>query len=384
MRFRRHLIGILAAAAILAPSLVSADATSAKWYDKLSVGGFAGADYQVWLNQPSAYGVQQVTNRVFDKIPNIMDYSGEMTFNYADKDSNTGAVVDLLYGGLGQVVTGGGTWPSIGQSYLSQAFGPLTVDLGKFTLPFGYETWNPTANANFSRSLTYSLEPLFQTGAKLDYAGPAGITANLWFDNGNSMDPYNNTGNDNSKGYGVALGYAGIKNLALNAKFYLNQQGLHVPSGYFDSNDMIDVNAAYTLSTLTFAAEYLYDTMVDGNPATGATLFSPKINAVALYATYVTPINNLSVSGRAEQVNAPDSKGLVTHTTGGNTVNLATQNLTMDSYTGTVKYVMGPVTDILEYRADASNGYDFASNGTPGASKTQIDQTVTIAATYGF
>lgn len=382
MGFNRHLIASLATAAILAPSLMHADTTAPKWYDKLSVGGYAGADYQVWLNQPSAYGNNTVPDRVFDKNPNIVDYSGEMTFTYANKDSNTGAVVDLLYGALGNQFNSWGTVPSIGQSYLSQSFGPLTVDLGKFSIPFGYETWNPTANANYSRSLTYSLEPLFETGAKLDYAGPAGITANVWFDNGGGMDPYNNTANDNGKGYGVALGYNGISNLALNAKFYRNQQGLNVGQ-YFDSHNMIDVNAAYTLSTLTLAAEYLYDTMEDGNPASGAILNSPKINAVAVYATYVTPINNLTVSGRAEQVNAPDNNG--PGTSGHNNVSLANvANLIVDSYTGTIKYAMGPVTDILEYRADTSNGPDFASNGNPGASKTQIDQTVTLAATYGF
>ncbi|HXB98537.1 MAG TPA: outer membrane beta-barrel protein, partial [bacterium] len=130
------------------------------------------------------------------------------------------------------------------------------------------------------------------------------------------------------------------------------------------SQDWIDVNAAYTLSdSLSFAAEYLYWTVINGNAGAA----SPKINSAALYATYVTPVKNLTVSGRVEQENAPEN---------------ALDSRVIDSYTFTAKYAMGPVTDILEYRADATNGYGnfTTSNGTP----TQIDQTLTVAATYGF
>jgi len=397
MDIRRHLIGGLLAGAVIAPAMVQADAPAPKWYDKLSVGGYVASDYEFWLNQPSAAPVNAtVPGRVFDSKANVFDYTGELTLAYADTASGTSSNVDLLYGALSNAInpTAGGLNDgiTIGQAYISQAFGPLTLDLGKFATPVGYETWNVTANANFSRSLTYSLEPFFQTGIKLDYAGPAGFTANLWLDNGNSVDVYNGGGVDNGKGWGVALGYSGIKNLALNAQFYSSNAGLYSSTGFnfngpwFDTNDFIDVNAAYTLNdSLSFAAEYLYDTMIDGGPSQsfgGVTYpFSPKVNAFALYATYVTPVKNLTVSGRAEQVDSPDARQFGGWTGTANGHNVGLPDLIIDSYTLPAKYAMGPVTDILEYRADAANGYDFL-NGDGTSSK--IDSTVTVAATYGF
>jgi len=382
MDIRRHLIGGLLAGAVLAPAMAQADAP--KWYDKLTLGGYAAGDYVLWLNQPGAFSNNAtIPNRVFDANPNVFSYNGELTLAYADTASGTSANVDVLYGTLNNVIFGWGPTLAIGQAYLSQSFGPLTLDLGKFATPVGYETWNLTANANYSRSLTYSLEPFFQTGAKVDYAGPGGFGANLWVDDGNSIDPTNNSQRSDGKGWGLALSYTGIKSLALNAQLYRDQEAFHSgsgPAGYFDTNDMIDVNAAYTLSdSFSFAAEYLYDTIVDGSTTTP---YSPKINALALYATYNTPVKNLSVSGRAEQVMNPD-RGATTNA--GHAPGLLTgTDYTMDSYTLTVKYAMGPVTDIVEYRADAANGYDFNTNGNNGLNPSQVDQTLTFAATYGF
>jgi len=392
MDIRRHLIGGLLAGAVIAPAMVQADAPAPKWYDKLTLGGYVASDYEFWINQPAASDNNTtVPFRAFDSKANAFDYAGELTLAYADTASGTSANVDLLYGALGAAInpingTAVGVAPTIGQAYISQAFGPLTLDLGKFATPVGYETWNITANANFSRSLTYTLEPFFQTGVKLDYAGPAGFGANLWVDSGNSVDPYTNGNNDDGNGWGLALSYSGIKNLALNGQFYHSTANLYFNGflgGYFDSNDMIDVNAAYTLNdSLSFAAEYLYSTMIDGqtrsHPFGSPYPQSPKVNSIALYATYNTPVKNLSVSGRVEQVNSPDAN--LGGTWAGN--NVGEPVLTMDSYTFTVKYGMGPVTDILEYRADAANDNTqfVTSNGTA----TQVDSTVTLAATYGF
>jgi len=395
MDIRRHLIGGLLAGAVLAPAVAQADAP--KWYDKLSLTGYAASDYEFWINQPAAVASAGATvpGRVFDAKANAFDYTGELSLGYADSGAGTAATVDLLFGTVGAVVNGvgltatAGITPTLGQVYISQSFGPLTLDLGKFATPVGYETWNPTANANWSRSMTYSLEPFFQTGVKLDYAGPMGISANVWLDNGNSIDPNSNANLDNGKGWGVALGYTGVKGLAVNAQFYSSDANLYSNTGFnfngpwFDTNDMIGVNAAYTLNdSLSFAAEYLYTTMLDGTPSNfGPPAYSPKAQAFALYTTYNTPVKNLTVSGRWEQVNSPDAYGFYPWLGTGNAHNVGLPDLTLDSYTATIKYAMGPVTDILEYRADAANSEDF-TNGD--GSTTKIDQTVTIAATYGF
>jgi len=387
MDIRRHLIGGLLAGAVIAPAMVQADAPAPKWYDKLTLGGYAAGDYVLWLNQPDAASkTTPIPARAFDSAPNAFDYTGELTLAYADTASSTSANIDLLYGNLGAAINGVGNTPSIGQAYLSQGWGPLTLDLGKFATPVGYESWNVTANANYSRSLTYTLEPFFSTGVKLDYAGPAGFGANLWLDDGNSVDVYNTGLADNGKGWGLALSYSGIKNLALNAQWYSSDANLYNGAGtWFDTNDMADFNAAYTLNdSLSFAFEYLYDTMIDGAPSADFPN-SPKIQSLAGYITYNTPVKNLSLDGRYEHMFSPDAHS--GGTVSGNTVGFPVgggaigSDLSDDSYTVTVKYAMGPVTDILEYRADATNGYNFV---TSGASKSQVDSTVTVAATYGF
>ena len=392
MSFSRHLIGSLAAAAILAPSLVKADAPAAKWYDKVSVSGYATSSYDLWLNQPAANSNFNGTipGRAFDQTPNAFVYGGEMIFAYQDAASKTGANVDILYGTLnlidGNTNYGNDNWNmvSIGQADVTQALGPITLTIGKFATPVGYESWNVTSDANFSRSIIYQQEPYYSIGAKVDYAAPAGITASLWLDNGNSTS----FTNSDAKNWGVALAYAGVKNLTVNAQWYEDLANSYKNSGggqgYFDTIDNIDVNVSYqVMDSLSLAGEYLYKTALDGSSDADRfnvfDKFSPKAQGYALYATYTTPVSNLSVAGRFESWFSPDQNS----STWGNT-SVGMSEYQVDSYTLTVKYVMGPLSHILEYRSDASNGYDFQTNSTNNNNLSQTDQTVTYAAVYGF
>jgi len=393
MDIRRHLIGGLLAGAVLAPAMGHADA---KWYDKVSLGGYAEGYYSLWLNQPgandwqansSAFGDQNsvIPYRVFDASPNSFAYNGELTVKYADDASKSGAFIDFIYGPKANTINSGqaaylNTWWGlsdgvgdaqtnfiIGQAYLNQSFGPVTMTLGKFGTPVGYETWNTTANANYSRGLLYSQEPFYRVGAKLDYAAPMGITASLWVDNGNS---YDNTYSE-TKNWGVELAYAGIKNLSLYGLYY-RDMGTATAGGPFSPTDIYDLNGSYTISdSLMVAAEYLHKELF---PYTTGTQTSSVSQGYALYATY--SVAGLSISPRFEQFFVPDGAG----TFGAST----TPTYEMSDYTLTLKYPMGPVSHILEYRADASNAAEFYTNGDGSAKGTQIDQTVTYAAVYGF
>jgi hypothetical protein len=415
MSFNRHLIGSLALAAIVAPSL--AGAADAKWYDKLSVGGHADAQYELWLNQPAANDNtdNSVSYRAFDNQPNKVVYGGEVTLGYKDDASKTGANIDLLYGYLGiinnlnQYNDNSANTLSIGQAYLTQGVGPVTLTVGKFATPVGYETWNSTANANYSRSIIYQQEPFYSTGIKLDYAAPYGIGAGVWFDNGNST---NYTNND-AKNWGIALSYTGVKDLAVNAQWYedftsaLNTNswtqyynsgtGNWISPSYFEPKQYLDVNIAYTLSPkFSFAIEYLYQTIIDNAGDWEAsnwgytTKNSPKNQGYALYATYNTPVDGLSVNGRFEQFFSPDAN--YNYTQYDNYSLGYSNNFEISSYTLTVKYAKGPLTHILEYRADASNEYEFQTKGQDagyGATAvntdfSQIDQTLTYAAVFSF
>jgi hypothetical protein len=405
MSFRRHLIGSLAAAAILAPAFVKADAPAAKWYDKVSVSGYAESDYSVWLNQPGAYGNTTVPLRVFDKVPNQFQYGGELILGYTDPSSKTGANIDLLLGDKNLVNSFGLSGNdneagiSIGQANLTQILGPVTFTIGKFATPIGYESWNTTANANYSRSILYSQEPFYSVGAKLDYAAPWGITGSLWTDNGNSI----NQTNSDAKNWGVALNYTGVKDLTLNAQWYedFSSEGFNTTlnnnTGYFEPVYSFDFNLAYTLNAkFNFGAEYLYQTFIDNAGAWEAANLgytqknSPKDQGYALYATYNTPVSNLSVNGRFEQWFQPDVNYNQTQYSADNgyyALGINQMNLfQLDDYTLTVKYVAGSLSHILEYRADAANGYIFQTKGNnvTASDHSQIDQTVTYAAVYSF
>jgi hypothetical protein len=467
MSFNRHLIGSLALAAIVAPSLASADAPAAKWYDKLSLTGNVDAYYQQSLNETASTdylsgqtGANTAGNlgntsniglRAFDNRANSFQYSADLNLTYSDDASKTGATVELVYGAKAAIINlgnaaiesafynNGNPYSSyftssnipgytVAQAFAKQGYGPLTLSIGKFATPVGYETWNSTANANYSRSVTYQQEPLFSTGAKLDYAAPAGIGASVWLDNGNSID-YSVS---DAKNWGVALSYSGIKNLSVNAQWYEDQTSAYslrngiesfgykqvywsgsnyfgyensqYSAGFFDTTHFIDLNVQYqVLASLQIAGEYLYKTVIDGSSAIDRAsygwqtdAYSPKMQSFALYATYNTPINNLSVSGRWEQVNSPDALSAGTTVSG---VTVGLPFLTLDTYTGTVKYVAGPLTHVLEYRADAANTAVFHTDGnyhaqnTPyysnnynwsSAALSQIQQTITYAAVYNF
>jgi len=184
-----------------------------------------------------------------------------------------------------------------------------------------------------------------------------------------------------------------VKDLTLNLQWYLDEAGFYhqtnytgTPQGYFDTVHTIDFNASYqALASLSVAAEYLYKTAIDNSSdfdrGVGNDKYSPKAQGYALYATYTTPVANLSVAGRFEQWMSPD---LGNGTWWGNP-SVGANSYVYNSYTLTVKYAAGPLTHILEYRADASNDYNFQTNGNNNnVGASQVDQTVTYAAVYGF
>jgi hypothetical protein len=386
MRSSSIVTSALALAALAAPALQAADA---KWYDKVTLGGYAEAFYLQSINTPSLYANGTPINsgtgntvplRAFDIMPNQADYNGELTLKYADDASKTGAFVDVIYGNKANVILGvtnfnqtNGTDPSIviGQAYLTEAFGNLTLTLGKFGTPVGYETWNTTANANFSRSLLYTQEPFYQLGIKADYSLPGSNTVSLWIDNGNSVDRAQNNG----KNWGLVLANSMVKDLSLTAVFYEDHAAIDTPV------DMFNFIASYTVSDkLSFAGEYLYKTQINPNPNNNPLIISPKWQGYALYASYM--LGSLTIAPRLESWFNPD---------GGNANSYAAgSSYQYNDVTLTLKYPVGPVTNILEYRADSASNFEFAtadsitSGGGDPTKQSQVDSTITYAAVYGF
>jgi len=412
--FKKQLItGSLILGALAVPALGLADDTAAapaatpvatptplSWYQKITVGGYLDEYYQMNFNQPESTGFTGAPDgmRAFDTTSNEFTFGGgELTLKQSDSASGTGYFVDLLMGPAAGIYNADGAnldSLEIGQAYVTQAFGNATFTLGKFGTPVGYEVTYIPSNANFSRSLLYFNEPLYHVGLELAYALPMSWTATGWIDDGNSSDGAGTSGRD----YGLQLAYAGIKNLNLTGTWYM-QNYLSVPAIpatlVGPSLNWGNLVATYTAnSEWNFAGEFLlkvYD--IDGTYYSGGSSSYPNIDPIqdgyALYATY-TPasVANLSISPRFEQWFNPSAS---LPNFGGGTIGTAlglAGPVVVDDYTLTVKYQMGPLAHILEYRADASNAGIFPTNyvnsgySEPFASK--IQQTLTYAAVYSF
>jgi len=421
-RMKEHLItGGLILGALVAPALAMADDTATPvptptplaWYQKITVGGYLDAYYQLSFNEPESTGSVAApgapsSTRAFDTTTNETTLGGgELTLKQGDAASGTGYFLDLLMGPLaGAYNVDGANLDAIeiGQAYVTQAFGNATFTFGKFGTPVGYEVTYLPSNANFSRSLLYFNEPLYHVGVEMAYTLPMSTTATLWYDDANSADGV--TTGTTGRDYGAQLNYAGMKNLDLIATWYFQNylSTTAIPAAFIPAGTTVDGSenwanlvATFTAtSELSFAGEGLlkiYD--IDGDKAYGQAAGNsgyPNIDPIqdgyALYATYSPAmVANLSISPRFEQWFNPSASLPINGFTGGNEatlLSLAGPGV-IDDYTLTLKYQMGPLAHMLEYRADASSAYSYPTdNGTKPAFMSKIDQTLTYAAVYSF
>jgi hypothetical protein len=418
IRFKKHLItGSLILGALAVPALGLADDTTAaapaatpvatptpmSWYQKITVGGYLDEYYQLDFNQPANVGGLP-NYRAFDNTTNQFSFGGgELTLTQNDSASNSGYFVDLLMGPEAGIYSGDGSnnGVEIGQAYLTQTFGNAKFTFGKFGTPVGYEVTYLPSNANFSRSLLYTQEPLYHVGLEMAYTLPMSWVATLWADDGNSYDNPQNAGKD----YGAQLAYTGVKNLSLTGTWYLNNDMNLNVSGVSDLYDIEWGNfiASYTAtSELTFAGEYLYKQYAllgngvwssAGGPALLGN-YDPIQQGYALYATYSpASMANWSLSPRFEQWynptlgfnNASFGGFLGGYLNNGSSLPGSTPNV-LDDYTLTLKYQMGPLAHMLEYRADATSFAGFTtSNGKNNYTfPSKVQQTLTYAAVYSF
>jgi hypothetical protein len=403
-RMKEYLItGGLIVGALVAPALAMADDTATPvptptplaWYQKLTVGGYIDEYYQLSFNDPQSTFTGPLgfpsPYRPFNPLVNQFAFGGgELTLKQSDSASGTGYFVDLLLGPTASLYTGASiisqeTYADqllLGQAYVTQAFGNATFTLGKFGTPVGYEVTYLPSDANFSRSLLYNAEPLYHTGLELAYTLPMSFTATGWIGDGQNVEVTGNRGKD----YGAQLGFAGITNLDLIGTWYLDEA--NTDAGQLYSTNDANFIATYTLgSSFTFAGEYLLtEFSLLGNPAyAGGPHYNPIAQGYALYATYNTPIANLSLSPRFEQWYSPDDAAL-----GYAGLAPAVPANVTDDYTLTLKYQMGPLAHILEYRADAINPSSVAAAGFSTAENnkanflSEVNQTLTYAAVYSF
>jgi hypothetical protein len=377
---------------ISALGLVGLLATTVHADPKLTVSGNLAEYYTLNLNDNvtvNPAGSNGVANRSFDKKSNEFAFEGgEVNFASIDEATKTSAFVNLLVGPKATIINNAqiptaANAPQfmVGQAFVTKTWGDAKLSFGKFPTFIGTEVENDTANGNFSRGIVYGLEPVYNVGLKVDYSLPASFTLTGQLDNGNSVDDAISEG----KGYGIALAYAGIKNLGLTASW--SGEPASKNAAGIKYQDFANLLVSYqAMETLGLNFEYLYNTTIDSNPNTdptkGAIANSPKQHAFALYANWATPMKGLSLDPRVEWLMSPDNTNIQTGTT---PATIAASPYSQESYTLTLKYVDGPLTHFLEYRADASDLYQYSGpNPTSASDAKQISQTITYAAAYSF
>jgi len=380
MNVRKLSLSVLGLAGLVAGA-AHADAPATKWYDKVTLGGYVDAYYQQALSGDTVTVNNATGGRAYDATVNAFNVGGgELTLAASDDKSKTSYYVDILLGQLANNAGLGTPGTMLGQAYMTDTFGSAKFTFGKFGTIIGTEVTNPLSNDNFSRGFVYQQEPVYSVGLKVDYSLPASFVLTGLIDNGNSIDKAANEG----KGYGLELAWTGIKNLGTSVSYY----GAPFDKGAagIRYQDFLNVLVSYqAMDTLSFNAEYLYDTTIDTNtnadPTKGAVAFSPKTQGVALYANWNTPMAGLSLSPRVEQIANPDRVN--PGSAGGGLGGFTNTSYVFDSYTLTLKYADGPLTHYLEFRTDASNDYVFSDN-KPTPTLSQSRMTLTYAAAYGF
>jgi hypothetical protein len=387
MPLRHTLTTTVLAAAGLAAGLQAADAPP--WYQSTKLSGYADAYYKFNPDGRKSAAASQVDD-VFDVHQNVFALAGGK-LSLASLDGM--GLVDLYFGDYAAALQPP-TLPqttAVGQAFISQPVGPLTVTLGRFFTHVGYEVVDSVANLNYSRGLLFGQVPFFHQGLKVNYTPMEGLGLMAMLDNGNSV----NYPSANQTAGGAQLSYTGMAGLSLYLNYYYEPTVLAAgtPSEIWEKRHFLDLVFNYTLKDgLLAGGEYLYltnmaagDTDSAGNalgssmvdPSTGKLVpFSAKTQGFALYVDYLTPMEGLSLTPRFEALYMPDAAP-ATPGDGG---------LTKFDYTLTARLVKGAVTNWLELRVDAADDavYPAAVSAGPTAPGLYTEAALTWGAAYKF
>lgn len=366
-------------------TLKADDAKKPAWYEKINSSGFVDAYYQYNMNGRSA--PNGPTGRAFDTTQQQFAFSGaKLALSETDDKSKASGELDLFYGPTAKVFNSSLSADSVAveQAFYSQAFGPLTIKLGKFTTFVGTEVIETPANNNYSRGTLFGAIPYYHVGLEATYGIMDGLAFMAYTGNGNSVD----TASSEARDWGATLSFSKVKGLGLTAIYYMESSLTPTTTAGMVSENIhyIDILGSYAITdSLSTNVEYLYKTRIaakDTDTAgklittntqtdwgTGKQIaYSPKQMGYALYLSYSTPLTGLSILPRFEQFYVPEGNG----------------SLTTDT-TLTLKYASGPLCHSLEYRNDWMNNGGFVGvGGADPAKLVYYQNTLTYGATYSF
>ncbi len=244
------------------------------------------------------------------------------------------------------------------QAYAQYAGGGMTVMAGKFTTLAGAEVAQAPANANFSRSLLYTLAiPVTHTGLRASYAPGDTMKFTVGYNNGwdvlkESAATNCTTGASCADGKTVELGasFNPSKMLGLAASYYTGEE-YSATSNAIGTRQLIDIVATINATdALTFVLNYDKGEQ-DNATATGDTA---KWDGIAGYANFAFA-DKWRASFRTEQFKDKDC-----FRTG-----CGFSSQTVKSNTLTVAYAPAKSTELrAELRGDKSDENVYTDGGT--------------------
>jgi len=174
-----------------ASQTASAD-TVLSFFRKVEFTGLVDVYYTYNFNEPLTGEITPLRN--FDVRHNQWSVSLlELAMNKAaSSDDRVGFRLDLQYGQLAQIFNGdpldNNALVNVQQayvSYLAPVGSGLTLDVGKFVTPVGFEPTESKDNNYYSRAFMYALGPYYHVGARLAYTvndqvSVGGMIVNGW------------------------------------------------------------------------------------------------------------------------------------------------------------------------------------------------------------
>lgn len=331
------------------------------FFRKIEFSGLVDAYYTYNFNKPTTGEFTPLRN--FDVRHNQFSVSLlEFAMNKAAvAEDRVGFRFDLQYGQLAQIFNGdpldNNALVNVQQayiSYLAPVGSGLTLDVGKFVTPVGFEPTESKDNNNYSRAFLYALGPYYHVGARLSYSvndkvAVGGMVVNGW----------NATGDNNA---GKTVG--GTVTLKPTGKLTVIENVIFGPEQNDNTDDkrtMSDTVVALTIND-KLTAGLNYDYVKDGVDGDGISW-----QGIALYLRdQVTP--HFALAPRFEIYD--DTDGFVTGTA---------QKLKEFTMTAEIKHSQGLIFR-AEYRRDWSNENYFVKNERG----VNNQNTFTLGFIYGF
>ncbi|MBC8066187.1 MAG: porin [Chlorobia bacterium] len=373
--FRRSRPMVLA---VLLGTVTVANATDDKDW---SFSGFLDTYYQYDSRKPSE---PLLFGRQFDIYRDRGSIAvGQLNVAYKPSNSHAiGFVANLTVGKNAELINLGEpanrAYEAFHQLYATYTFGgktPITVDLGKFSTPIGYEVAESINNDQHSRSFVYTFaQPIYHTGVRVSAPLTSKLTGTAIIAQG-----WNEVEDSGKNKAGIlSVAYVASSKTTIYCNYYLAEEG----SKFANDNGIF---GGFGFTTDSRAKVCLFDASVvhqatdklkvgvngtygTANHASGASFEDSKFYGVAGYAKYqLSP--ELGLSFRADTFN--DDGG----------VRSGTDGLSLSSFTAGADYTFKKnVVFRLEFRRDAANRAVFADDGTGANNRS----TFTFAVAFKF